>query len=172
MRIENRQPAAGGEPETAIRGALPAAACGIAGVTLGAAEAVAHPIVDGIEGFPFAGGEVRQLALGDAAYAARGAEPEGFAIVGDIGDVIAEQAVLLREPLKAAFAKRAQATSQRTDPQCSVGVLIEFADVIGRESGGHCVGADILILDAPETFIYRAGPQRAIAVFSQRGHTS
>src|ERR1017187_2443858 len=136
MRIEDRQPAAGGEPEAAVRVAVAATAGGIAGGTLRAAQAVAGAIVDGIEGFSFAGREIRQLAFRDAADAAGSAEPEGFAIVGDIGDVVAEQAVVLREPLKAAFAKRAQTTAKSADPQCSFRVLIEFADVIAGESGG------------------------------------
>src|ERR1039458_4739170 len=112
MRIDDRQPAAGGEPEAAIRSAVAATAGGIAGGTLRAAEAVAGAIVDGIEGFYFAGGEIRQLAFRDTADAAGGAEPEGFAIVGDIGDVVAEQAILLGEPLKVAFAKRAETAAK------------------------------------------------------------
>src|ERR1039458_4436541 len=158
MRIEDGQPAAGGEPEAAVLVAVAATAGGIAWGTLRAAQAVVGAIVDGIEGFSLAGGEIRQLVFRDAADAAGGAEPEGFAIVGDIGDVVAEQAVLLREPLKTAFAKRAQATAERADPQCSVGVLIEFADVIAGESGGQLVRANILVLDAPETLAEGAGP--------------
>src|ERR1035441_7058967 len=144
MRIEDRQPAAGGEPEAAVRVAVAATAGGIAGGTLRAAQAVAGAIVDGIEGFSFAGGEIRQLALRDAADAAGGAEPEGFAIVGNIGHVVAEQAVLLSEPLKAAFAKRAKAAAKRADPQGSVRVIIQFADVIAGKSSGQGVGAHIL----------------------------
>src|SRR5580704_17218647 len=99
MRVVNRQPKTGGKPQPSV-GRTVAATRRVARRALRTPQSVVHSVIRGLQVLPASGGEIPELPFGDAANAARGAEPQRLAIVGYVGDVVAEQPVFLQEPVK------------------------------------------------------------------------
>src|SRR5581483_9754544 len=121
---DDGQPAAGGKPQLAVGRAFAASAGGNAGRALSAAQPVLHAVVRGGETANFMRVELFQLALRNAADAARRRQPErAAAVVFDMSDIVAEQPVARGVSIKSAAAECVQAATERADPECAVRIL-------------------------------------------------
>src|SRR5579871_591 len=165
--VEYGQAPAGGEPEAAVLGAMDTTGDGEAGRALGAAQAIFYTVIHGFERLPVVIGEAPQFALGDAADTAGGAQPQRFAVIGDTGDVVAEQTVFGGEGKKLAIAVGVQAAIEGSDPEGAVAVLVERTDLIAGKAGGCREEALFISLEAPQTFAVGTGPDFAIFTLSE-----
>ena len=169
-RIQHRQAPAGGKPETAVGSADPSAGCGITRGALRAAQPVVHPVVLRLQPGSLPGAELRELAFGDPADAARGTQPERFAIVEHLADVVAQQPVprpVVDEP---AVAQGIQPPAECADPKRALRILVERADLIARKAVGSGELPALIPLDSPQAFPVGARPDRAVASLAQRHH--
>ena len=64
--------------------------------------------------------KIVELLPSDPADAARSAQPQRLAVVGDIGDVVAQQTVFLNEVGKLAIAIYRETTAERADPEAAI----------------------------------------------------
>src|ERR1700678_4424047 len=100
-------------------------------------EAVCKTEVLGSEDANLARAEVFDLPFGNFANSARGAEPKAPApVVFYMRNIIAEQAIPGREPVEYAVAKHREAPAERADPQSTLPILIERANLIAAETIG------------------------------------
>src|SRR5690348_10354310 len=146
-RIEDGEAAGRREPQAAVDGPVSAAARRIAGRALRAAQPVLISVIDRLEPLAAALGEVEELLLGDSADSTRGAQPERISIVGDIRDVIAQEAVMLGEALELAAAHGYEPAAESPDPQSPARAEIKRADLVAAELRGGDL-PDVVSLDA------------------------
>ncbi|PWU04984.1 MAG: hypothetical protein C5B51_15560 [Terriglobia bacterium] len=91
---------------------------------LRAAQAVGCSIIRRMQDLNPMLGPILQLLLGDLADAARRAEPQRTAIIHNVGNVVAEKALLGRITDELSVAQRVQAAAERAHPQGSVRILV------------------------------------------------
>src|SRR5579883_729425 len=115
-------------------------------------------------------GEFPQLLFGDAADAARGAQPEGLAVVGNPRHIVAQKAVFCGESLEFAVAIRVEPAAEGGDPQGPVGVEVERAHLIARKAIFRGELARAAAIDPPKALAVSSRPDRPAAVFAQRYH--
>src|SRR5580698_9819124 len=117
LGIEHGQAPAGGKPKASIAASGSTAAGGIPGRTLRAAQPIRHAVVHGPDLSDFAAEKIPNLLFVDAADPARRAEPQPpLAVILNVRNVIAQQAVANRDVEELAVPQRIQPAAERANP--------------------------------------------------------
>src|SRR5262249_44625299 len=117
VRIQYREATTGRKPQPAILASHAAARHRIGRSTLCAAQPILHTGGLRSQPRPRSIRELPKLLLGPTADASRRTEPERFAIIEYLGDVVAQQPVARRIFHDAVAAQRVEAAAKRGDPQ-------------------------------------------------------
>ena len=92
-----------------------------------------------------------------------------LAIILDVRNVVAQQAVASGDVEELAVAQRIQPAAESADPQRAVGAFHQRANLIARKTVGDGVEQLLSspVIEPPQALAVGAGPQAAIARFAQ-----
>src|SRR5580658_9845703 len=142
--IDHRQAAAGGKPQAAIAGARAATAGGISGCALRASQPIRYAVIYRLHFLDLAVDQIPNVLLSDTADSSRSAQPQGpAAIILDVRDIVAQQAVASGYVIELAIAQRVQSASERADPQRAVRTLYQRTDLVARQAIRHRVEPEL-----------------------------
>src|SRR5581483_75102 len=94
---------------------------------------------------------IAQLLLRNTANSARGAQPQGIAVLSHIRHIVTEQTILGGEVSELAVAECIEPAAESRNPQGAVRVLPHGSDLVARKPLSLSVQPLILPLNAPQT---------------------